>query len=462
MKSNKKIVFICITIIVLCIFYLIASGKINLSGNKKEEVTTTPANTEIVGSISDAVVNNITSNGATVNWTTNTPATSQIFYGSTSILRSATKSYEFSTPVDQNFTTSHSVILKNLKPRSQIFYQINSVDKKGQKLPLVERSFATQSTTLPSTSNTTQKSTPVYKNPVIKTTTPVTHTTIPSTTTPPIVSSAPLTISSITTKNITSTGATIEWKTNIGATSQILFGTTSGIYLSSTVTDSNLSTTHSVSLSGLLANKKIYYQVVSVDAKGNKVTSNESSFQVATVSITTTPTIEFNSSNYGVGVTISWNTNVASSSKILYGSTSSPYGSYDSSTSLDSNLATSHSLKLINLNAGVKYYYRIIATDAGGTKLTSTEYTFTTPISSNITQSVSSNSVTIQWTTAIPTNGKIIFGTISGSYPLSSQLVSSSVTYHSITINGLQSSTKYFYEVVSGSSTSEEHSFITP
>ncbi len=459
MKSNKKIVFICITIIVLCFFYLIVSGKINLSGNKKEEVAITPVNTKIIGSVSNAVVNNITSNEATVNWTTNVPATSQVSYGSTSILRSPTKSYELSTPVDQKFTTNHIIILKNLKPRSQIFYQIISVDQKGQKMPLVERSFVTQGSIGSNIPKTTQTTTTVIKKPVVKTTTTVTHTTIPSTTTP---SSASLVISSVSAKNITSTGATIEWKTNIVGTSQVLFGTASGIYLSSTVTDNNLTTAHSVSLSGLLANKKIYYQVVSVDEKGNKVISKENSFQVATVSITGTPKVEFNSLNYGVGVTISWNTNVSSSSKIIYGSASSLNGSYDSSTSLDSVLATSHSLKLINLNAGVKYYYRIIATDAEGTKLTSTEYTFTTPISSNITQSVSSNSVTIQWTTATPTNGKVIFGTISGSYPLSSQLVSSLVTYHSITISGLQSNTKYFYEVVSGSSTSEEHSFITP
>ena len=447
MKSNKKIVFVCSAIIILGILYLVLSGKVIILGNKTVAPAPAPVKIEAPLSISGTVVKNITSTEATIEWKTNTGATSQISYGTIPILKSPTKSYEFSTSIDQKIVTDHSLVLKNLKAKTQIFYQIISSDSKGQKFPLFERSFSTR------VSNN-----PIVKTTIVKTTTPVTHTTVPT----PVVTSAALNISAILAKNINSSGATITWKTNIPATSQVLYGTASGIYLSSTTLDNTLNTIHSVALGSLLANKKIFYQVVSVDGKGNKVISNENSFQVATISISGAPTVVFNSSNVGVGATIFWKTNVASTSQVIYGAVSSSSGAYDSNPSMDNNLISSHSFKLTNLNAGTKFYYRIISTDTGGAKLISQEYTFTTPMSSNINESVSYNSVTIQWTTAIPTTSKVIFGTISGSYPLASPLISTLTTYHIVTINRLQPSTKYFYEVVSGVSNSEEHSFINP
>ena len=88
-------------------------------------------------------------------------------------------------------------------------------------------------------------------------------------------------ISSVDENNITTTGATIMWTTDLSSDSKVLYGTTTPVENSSPlseITDASLVTNHSVNLSGLTSGVTYYYKVVSVTSNGGSATSTENSF----------------------------------------------------------------------------------------------------------------------------------------------------------------------------------------
>lgn len=91
--------------------------------------------------------------------------------------------------------------------------------------------------------------------------------------------SAPI-ITSITATNITTTGATITWTTNVAADSTVSYGTTSSY--GATSTDATLVTSHSVSLSGLTTGIFYHYAVASAEY-GTSTTSGDNTFTTASV-----------------------------------------------------------------------------------------------------------------------------------------------------------------------------------
>ena len=74
--------------------------------------------------------------------------------------------------------------------------------------------------------------------------------------------------------------ATITWTTNEGSTSQVEYGLTTA-YGSSTVLDSTLVTSHTVTVSGLTAGTLYHYRVRSRDASGNERISSDFTFTTA-------------------------------------------------------------------------------------------------------------------------------------------------------------------------------------
>ncbi len=71
---------------------------------------------------------------------------------------------------------------------------------------------------------------------------------------------------------------------------------------------------------------------------------------------------------------IAWTTNEASDTVVEYGATTS----YGNSTSLNSNMVTSHSATLTGLTASRLYHYRVKSSDASGNQAVSGDFTFTT------------------------------------------------------------------------------------
>ena len=111
------------------------------------------------------------------------------------------------------------------------------------------------------------------------------------------------------------------------------------------------------------------------DASGNRAASAG-----VTVSVgggDTTPPVISAVTVSGVGTssaTITWTTNEPATSRTVYGRTNL----YSLASSLDTTLATSHSMTLTGLRAGTTYFYRVRSMDAAGNRGVSAEGTFTT------------------------------------------------------------------------------------
>ena len=83
-----------------------------------------------------------------------------------------------------------------------------------------------------------------------------------------------LVISSIASSNVSATGATVTWNTNLASDTQVEYGTTTSYGLSTTL-NTSLVTSHNVALSGLTASATYHYRVKSKDASGNAAVSGD-------------------------------------------------------------------------------------------------------------------------------------------------------------------------------------------
>jgi large repetitive protein len=93
------------------------------------------------------------------------------------------------------------------------------------------------------------------------------------------VNTAPLAVSDISITNITTTTAVISWTTNMPATTQVLYGQSSGFLDQATPVDSNLITSHSVTLTGLTPFTVYFVQAKSIDRDGREATSEVVNFR---------------------------------------------------------------------------------------------------------------------------------------------------------------------------------------
>lgn len=85
--------------------------------------------------ISDVIVSNITKSSATISWTTNEDATSQVEYGTTS-------SYGSNTLIETHIKI-HYVELINLNPDTNYYYRVRSKDASGNETISTGKTFHT-------------------------------------------------------------------------------------------------------------------------------------------------------------------------------------------------------------------------------------------------------------------------------------------------------------------------------
>jgi beta-lactamase superfamily II metal-dependent hydrolase len=133
----------------------------------------------------------------------------------------------------------------------------------------------------------------------------------------------PPVISAVTATSITSSSATITWTTDEASNSVVEYGLTTAY--GSTVTNSTMVTSHSVSLSGLSASTLYHYRVKSTDAANNAATSTNYTF--TTLAPPVSKLIEsftdgnFTASPVWGGTTTTWS--VVTSSDVAAGATNS-------------------------------------------------------------------------------------------------------------------------------------------
>lgn len=302
----------------------------NSSGTTIDEDASVSADTIVLGDVDAPLISNVASSTsyatATVTWNTDESSNSKVSYGTSS------GTYTTSTS-SASMATSHSLGLTGLSGDTTYYFVVVSAD---------------------SNSNTATSS----EYTLLTTTTPDT--------TPPAISSVA--------SSTTATTATITWTTDESATSTVNYGATSSYGTAST--SSSLTTSHSITLSGLSNSTTYHFQVSSGDASYNYATSSDLTF--TTTADLGAPVISSISSGTPTssGTTITWTTDENSSSKVIYGPSTSYAGT---TTETDtSTRVTSHSVTLSGLASCTLYHFKVVSRDSSLNSATSTDSTFNT------------------------------------------------------------------------------------
>jgi hypothetical protein len=294
-----------------------AAGNLAVSANFTFTTSGGTADTT-APTISSVAAGSITSNSATITWTTNEASDSQVQYGTSTAYGSA-------TPVNTSLVTSHSVGVSGLQAGRTYHYRVKSRDAAGNLAASADFTFTTPS----GTSDTT----------------------------------AP-TISSVQAADVTASGARITWTTNEASDSRVQYGTSTA-YGSWTPLDANLVTSHSVALSGLQAGKTYHFKVHSKDAAGNAAGATGSfttpsgsvSPPAAPSSLTAWPDTALG------GIRLNWTDN--SSNEEGFKIERKPYGGvYAQIATVGANVRAYHDTAATNMYT--VYFYRVRAYNAGG------------------------------------------------------------------------------------------------
>jgi chitodextrinase len=157
-------------------------------------------------------------------------------------------------------------------------------------------------------------------------------------------------ISNVAATSISTTGATITWTTDVAATSQVEYGTTTA-YGTMTALDASPVTSHTVSLTGLTISTLYHYRVHSKNSAGIESISGDFAFSTSSSTDATPPTVSLTAPTAGstlsgavaVNATASDNVAVASVQFLLDGAnlgaavTSAPYTTnWDTTTATNS------------------------------------------------------------------------------------------------------------------------------
>lgn len=256
---------------------------------------------------------------AVLTWTTNEPATSQVEYGTTT-------SYGVTTTLDSTLTTTHSVTLTGLAAHTGFHARSLSLDGAGNSSASADLAFST------------------LANPQT------------------IITNVQVAVES-------PTSVTVTWTTNEPATSKVRFGTTTAY--GNEVTDLSLTTSHRMTITGLLPGTTYHYEVISTgsttdyDADATFITAQAPASDAATaiseIRLIAGETI----------VTVQWTTNEPATSLFHYGITTD----YDRHAS-NASLSATHRIQVGNLAPGTTYHYRL--TSQGASVATTSDLTFTT------------------------------------------------------------------------------------
>lgn len=356
--------------------------------------------------ITNIVSGSVTSAGATITWTTNEAATTQVDYGTTA-------AYGASTTLNTALVTAHSAALAELQASTTYHFRVRSADAAGNVAVSGDQTFTT--------------------------------TAAPDTTGP--------VISGVVASSTSATSTVITWTTNEPSTSVVDYGLGTGY--GSSATDTTLMSAHSVSLTGLSASTTYHYRVRSADAAGNSASSGDFTFTTSALPDTTAPVLSniTAGSITSSGVSITWTTNEASTTQVEYG----PTTAYGVSTPLNAALVTSHSAALSGLQASTTYNYRVRSADAAGNVAVSGNRTFTTaaapdttaPVILNLaTTGLTPTSAIITWTTNEPSTSQVEYGP-TAAYGQQSPANATLVTSHRETVSNLTAGATYHVRVLS-------------
>lgn len=414
--------------------------------------------------ISSVDINDITTAGATITWTTNKISNSNIYYLATTTYPGTNKALYENIIGIPSMVNSHSVILSGLIPSTKYYFLVESQDS--------SENIGTSANEL------------------------FTFTT----------ETGPI-ISNVTASQIFDNEADITWNTDVPSDSTVYYSVNSNMSGSVPIYNQNMTTDHKISLTNLTQGTKYYYYVSSVDGSSNSTTNKNiisgtiNYFSFNTTSDGKAPSLS-NISTALIGEsgsTITWSTDEPSTSQVEWGITPS-LGTFTTETNTYTN---QHAVVLSGLSTSTKYYYKVISKDKslniseddnGGnrytfTTLAPTTYTnteiitkevyiggggggimdnrdLTKPVISDIkVEAVGGDSAVISFKTSKIANGLINYGEtiLRGSIAGRSEIYGVS---HVVTITGLKSETLYHFvatssDIYGNSSSSEDMTFVT-
>ncbi len=250
----------------------------------------------------------------------------------------------------------------------------------------------------------------------------------------------------IAASSITQNSFVANWSTVSGATSyEIDVATDSGFTTFVSGYNSLSVATNSTSVTGLSPGVTYYYRARSVNGTGSSSSSN-------TISQITIPANPVSSAATAVTQTsfiANWNASIGASGYFLDVATDA---SFSSMLSGYTNLAVSStSSSVTGLTGGTNYYYRVRATDAGGTSGNSSSASLLTIPSTPVAISASSSTQS-----GLTANWNSVSSAISYSIDVASDAAFTSfvsgynnlsVTSNSIAVTGLSSGVTYYYRV---------------
>jgi hypothetical protein len=380
--------------------------------------TTTGMATSPAPAISSVVVTGITSTSATITWTTDQASSSQVNYGTTT-------SYGSSSTPDTTLVTSHSVTLTGLTAGRTYNFDVVSANASSVSSTSANSTFSTtgagsapvisnvattgiSSTSVTITWTTDQATsslvnygtTAAYGSTSALNATLVTSHSVTLTGLTPgtsydfdVVSAntanasatsanstfitaaaggTPPTVDYVAFYGVNNSGVTISWSTDVAATTQVAYGTTTALGQFSPL-QTALVVSHGVTLSGLSPGTTYYFVAQSTNASSVTGYSTQYSFTTTGASapvisgVTVTPST-------GNTATISWTTSTPTNSYVQLGTTAGSYNMYSAPTTL----MTNPQCKLPFVPSGV-IHYQLVSTDAYGTQTVSADATFIEP-----------------------------------------------------------------------------------
>jgi peroxiredoxin len=159
------------------------------------------------------------------------------------------------------------------------------------------------------------------------------------------------------------------------------------------------------------------------------------------------------------GATINWGTNEPTRGKVEYWKTETDIPA----ARVDDSLSNSHSITLTGLDPGTTYYFKITSTDAAGNQATD-EGSLTTSaaadeieptISAVSSSSITESSAIITWITDEPATSQVEYGETE-EYGFTTQLNENLSTQHNVSLTELDSSTTYYFKVISKDASGNE------
>ncbi len=250
---------------------------------------------------------------------------------------------------------------------------------------------------------------------------------------------------------------TLSWNASSGATSYGLQVSTSSSF-SSTVLNQTGITTTSYTVSGLANNTTYYWRVNASNAGGTSAHSATWSFTTAigpggptAPSVPTLVSPADGAAGLPTNLTVSWNASSGATSYRLQVSTSAAF----STLILDQSGLSSTSYNLASLATNTTYYWRVNASNAGGTSDYSIAWSFTTgdgllPVPTLLSPQGGaanvSTSVTVRWS---PVSGALSYGLQVSTDRVFATIVldQSGISATSYMLTGLAHNTTYYWRV---------------